>query len=242
MASNYVQPGQNIDLTAPTGGVTSGVGVLIGRLFAVALQTVAAAAAFVGTRVGVWSLAKTSAQAWSVGDKIYWDNTNKRADNVPTAGFRRIGVCVVAAANPSATGKVLLMPGVDVLQGDALPAAASINTAGAVTYTAAQVLGGIIVRDPNGAARNDVLPTAALLVAAIPGAAVGDIIRTKLINGADAAETITLSAGAGGAFDANQTAASQVLAQLNSKDIIIRLTNVTPAAAKRTSFISKARP
>lgn len=230
MASNYVQPGQNIDLTAPTGGVTSGVGVLIGRLFTVALQTVAAAAAFVGTRVGVWSLAKTSAQAWSVGDKIYWDNANKRADNVPTAGFRRIGVCVVAAANPSSTGKVLLMPGVDYIQGDALPAAASNNTAGAVTLTAAEVLGGVVVADPNGAGRTYTLPTAALLVAAIPGVAVGDIIRCLIVNGADAAETITLSAGAGGAFDANQTAASQVIPQNSSKLVHIRITNVTAAS------------
>lgn len=230
MARNYIQPGKNIDLTAPTGGVTSGVGVFIGRLFAVATSAAVAAAAFVGARFGVWSLAKTSAQAWVVGDKIYWDNTNKRADNLPTAGFRRIGVCVAAAANPSSTGYVLLMPGVDVLQGDALPAAASINTAGAVTYTAAQMLGGIIVRDPNGAGRTDVLPTAALLVAAIPGAAVGDIIKTQIINGADAAEVLTLSAGAGGAFDANQTAASQVIGQNNSKTITIRLTNVTPAS------------
>jgi predicted RecA/RadA family phage recombinase len=230
MATNYVQPGQNIDQIAPTGGVTSGVGVLIGRLFSIALQTVAAAAAFVGTRVGVWSLAKTSAQAWSVGDKIYWDNTNKRADNVPTAGFRRIGVCVEAAANPSSTGKVALQPGVDVIQGDALPAPASINTAGPATLTAAQLLGGIIVRDPNGAGRTDTLPTAALLVASIPGAAVGDVIKTQIVNGADAAEAITLAAGTGGAFDANQTAASQVIPQNSSKTVHIRLTNVTAAS------------
>lgn len=239
MASNYVQPGEKLDLTAPTGGVTTGVGVLLGRIFAVALQTVAAAAAFVGARCGVWSLAKTNAQAWAVGDKIYWDNTNKRADNVPTAGFRFIGLCTEAAANPTATGKVVLVPGCAgwlAGQGEAAPAPASINTAGAVTYTAAQILGGIIVRDPNGAARNDVLPTAALLVAAMPGVAVGDIVKTKLINGADAAETITLSAGAGGGFDANQTAASQVLPQLNSKDIIIRITNVTPAAEAYVAY------
>lgn len=230
MAKNYVQPGENIDLTAPTGGVTSGVGVLIGRLFAVALSSVAAAAAFLGRRCGVWDLAKTNAQAWAVGDKIYWDNTNKRADNVPTAGFRRIGVCVEAAANPTATGKVLLIPGVDVIQGDAAPAAASLATAGAETYTAAQLLGGVIVRDCAGAGRADTLSTAALLVAAIPGAQVGDIIRTTIVNGSDAAETITLGAGAGGAFDANQTAASRVIPQNTSKVITIRLTNVTPAA------------
>lgn len=237
MASNYVQPGKNIDLTAPTGGVTSGVGVLIGRIFSVALQTVAAAAAFVGTRVGVWSLAKTSAQAWVVGEKIYWDNANKRADNLPTAGFRRIGVCVEAAANPSSTGKVLLIPGVDVIQGDALPAPAAINTAGAVTYTAAQLLGGVIVRDCAGAGRTDVLPTAALLVAAIPGVQVGDIVRTKIVNGSDAAETLTIDAGVGGGYDAIQIAASRVVPQNASKELVIRITNVGAATEAYVAYL-----
>lgn len=108
--------------------------------------------------------------------------------------------------------------------------ATSDATAGARTWTAAEVLGGILVRDPNGAARTDVLPTAALLVAAIPGATVGDVIQVKLVNGADAAEAITLNAGAGGGFDANQTAGSRVVPQNATKDFYIRLTNVTPAA------------
>jgi hypothetical protein len=110
------------------------------------------------------------------------------------------------------------------------PAPASISTASAVTYTAAQMLGGIIVRDPNGASRSDVLPTAALLVAAVSGAIVGDRIVTRIINGADAAETITVTVGTGGAFDANQTSASQVIGQNTSKDCIIRLTVVTPGS------------
>jgi hypothetical protein len=43
----------------------------------------------------------------------------------------------------------------------------NITTAGAVTLTAAQILGGYINRDCNGANRTDTLPTAALLVAQI---------------------------------------------------------------------------
>lgn len=227
MASNFIQPGKQITQTAPTGGVTTGVGVLIGRIYSIALATVAAAASFVGATSGVWSLAKTSAQAWVVGDKIYWDPTNKRADNVPTAGFRQIGLCTEAAANPSSTGKVWLIQGIGPIQGDALPAAASKNTAGPVTLTAAEILGGIVVADCAGAGRTYTLPTAALLVAAIPGVAIGDIVRCLIVNGSDAAEAITLAAGAGGAFDANQTAASQVIGQNTSKTVTIRLTNVT---------------
>lgn len=106
-------------------------------------------------------------------------------------------------------------------------AALSDATAGNITYTAAQILGGTIVRDPNGASRTDPLPTAALLVAAIPDAYVGQCIDCLIVNGADAAETITLTAGAGGAFDANQTAASRLIGQNASKLLRIRLTNVT---------------
>lgn len=109
-------------------------------------------------------------------------------------------------------------------------APASINTAGAATYTAAQILSGIIVRDPNGAGRTDTLPTAALLVAAMNKPAVGDTLAVTIVNGADAAETITLAGGTGGTFDANQTAASQVIPQNTSKTVRIRITNVTTPA------------
>lgn len=105
--------------------------------------------------------------------------------------------------------------------------ATSDATVGARTYTAAEILGGLIVRDPNGASRSDVLPTAALLVAAVPNAAIGDVIYCKIINGADAAETITIGAGAGGGFDVNQTAAARVIPQNSTKELAIRLTNVT---------------
>jgi hypothetical protein len=108
--------------------------------------------------------------------------------------------------------------------------ATSINTAGAATYTAAQMLGGIIVRDCAGSGRTDTLPTAALMVAAIPGAAIGDTVRCYVVNGSDAAETITLAEGSGGAWDANQTAASRVIPQNSSKMVMVRLTNVTASS------------
>lgn len=230
MASNYVQPGKTITLTAPY-IVASGAGALVGNIFGVALQALAAAASGEFTTEGVWSLAKTSAQAWVVGDKIYWDNTNKRCDNVASAGFRFIGYATAAAANPSSTGSVRLEGAAAQFSTNAGPAAASIATAGNETYTAAQILGGIIVRNTAGAARTDTLPTAALLVAALPGAAIGDIVRCLVVNGgAGGVEVITLAAGAGGAFDANQLAASRVVPINTSKLVHIRLTNVTAAA------------
>lgn len=229
--NNFTQPGDTLTLTAPTGGVTSGTGVIIGDLFVVAAITAAAGASFSGLHMGVTSLAKTSTDVWIEGDKLYWDNTNKRLDKNPSVG-PLVAIAVAAAANPTSTGTCRLIGG--RVQGSGVvgsgPAQASINTAGNATYTAAQLLGGCIVRDPNGAARSDTLPTAALLVAAMPGAKVGDVIRCHIVNGADAAEVLTILAGAGGTFDANQTAASQIIGQNTSKDIWIRLTNVTAAS------------
>ncbi len=100
------------------------------------------------------------------------------------------------------------------------------NTAGALTLTAAMVLGGTLLRDPNGAGRTDVLPTAALLVAAVPSAQVGDVVALYVANCADAAETITMSAGAGGTWKATQIAASRIVGQNASRYVFVRLTNV----------------
>lgn len=103
-----------------------------------------------------------------------------------------------------------------------------ITTAGDATYTAAQCLAGIIDRDPAGGSRSDTLPTAALLVAAIPRAAVGDVVQFFVHNDADAAETITLAAGTGGAW---AVAANDPTVTQNQASIIyLRLTNVTSAS------------
>lgn len=230
MAKNFIQPGKTLTFAAPTGGVTAGVGVLMGVTFGIALQTAAAGVTFDLGTTGVWDVAKLNTEVWLANDKIYWDNANARATNAPAAGTRLIGFAASAAANPTTTGRVRFGSGIASLDDDAIPAPASIATAGAATYTAAQILGGLIVRDTNGASRSDTLPTAALLVAALAGVRVGDVVNCRIINGADAAEVLTILVGAGGAFDANQTAASQVIPQNASKTLTIRFTNVTAAA------------
>lgn len=91
----------------------------------------------------------------------------------------------------------------------------NITTAGAVTYTAAQILGGIITRDPNGAGRTDVTDTAVNLISTLNLTADGDSFTLTLINTADAAEAITLSAGVGVTIsNVGQTLAQNESAQL----------------------------
>lgn len=77
-------------------------------------------------------------------------------------------------------------------------AIAVINTAGDATYTAANLAGGLIERDPNGAPRNDTTDSAAAIIAALGLMADGDSRICYLFNASDGvAETITLAGGTG---------------------------------------------
>jgi hypothetical protein len=111
------------------------------------------------------------------------------------------------------------------------PAPTSEVTAGPVTITPAVVLTGIYVRDCAGASRTDTLPTASLLQAAMTDPKVGQILTLKVVNGSDPiTEILTVAAGVGGAFDAAQTAVSQIVGGGASKELKIRITDVdTPA-------------
>jgi predicted RecA/RadA family phage recombinase len=104
---NQVQNGDAIYVAAPTGGVVSGQGYLIGTMFGVSPVTAPAGTIIALWLVGCYSLAKVSAQAWTVGATIYWDNTAFNCTTV-SASNTKIGVAIAAAANPSAVGSVRL--------------------------------------------------------------------------------------------------------------------------------------
>lgn len=103
----FIQPGDVLEFIAPAGGVVSGTGVKIGDLLVIATITAAAGAKFNGLVTGVVEHAKLSAQAWTEGQQVNWDDTNKRFTTVTTGNFRA-GVAAAVAANPSATGLVRL--------------------------------------------------------------------------------------------------------------------------------------
>jgi len=233
MTQSFIQPGSILNLTAPYARATSGLGALIGAIFGVSCDTVASAALGDFQIDGVHSLLKVGSQAWTEGMNVHWDDTNKRCTSDAAAG-PKIGVAVEAVASGvgDTTGKVKLMPSsrASGVASEGSPTPTSVATAGAGTITAAMILSKIYVRDCAGAGRTDTLSTAALLVAAVPGAKVGDVLELQVINGSDAAESITLAAGTGGDFDANQTAGSRIVAQNTSKRVLIRLTNVTAAS------------
>jgi len=103
----FAQPGETIPLTAPSGGVVAGTAYKIGSLVVVATVTVAQTLMFSALVRGVVSHAKVSAQAWTEGVKIYWDDSAKNFTTT-SASNTLVGVAAAAAANPSATGYVRL--------------------------------------------------------------------------------------------------------------------------------------
>ena len=102
-----IQEGNVLEFVAPAAGVTAGTGVKMGDLLVIALDTAAVGVKFRGQRTGVVEHAKLSAQAWTEGQQVNWDDTNKRFTTVTTGNFRA-GVALAVAANPTATGKVVL--------------------------------------------------------------------------------------------------------------------------------------
>ena len=103
---NFIQDGKTITLTAPY-TVTSGSGLLVGSIFGVASNDATSGNDVETVVTGVLSIAKTSAQAWTQGVLIYWDDTNKVCTTSSSTN-KLVGVATAAAANPSATGYVRL--------------------------------------------------------------------------------------------------------------------------------------
>lgn len=106
---NYVQEGETLSLTAPY-ALSAGDGFQVGRIFAVAAGDADNGAAVEGVTEGVFTLTKTDEQAWTVGQAIYWDNSNKECTNDGASGKLPIGVAVEAVAVTAGlvTGKVRL--------------------------------------------------------------------------------------------------------------------------------------
>jgi hypothetical protein len=104
---NYTQDGDVLTLT-PSSTVAAGAGFMFGAsLFGVATSAVTASTAGEFITEGVVEIAKTSALAISVGDRLFWDSTNSVVNKTSTAQVC-VGIAVAAAANPSATVQMKL--------------------------------------------------------------------------------------------------------------------------------------
>lgn len=107
---NYLFPGDSVTLPAPA-DVKAGAFVQVGSLGGVAQADAASGEDVVLVRRGGFDLAKTEAEAWTVGQKIYWNGTAGEMTGT-AAGNVLVGAALAVAANPSTTGWVVLDGGV----------------------------------------------------------------------------------------------------------------------------------
>lgn len=107
MARNFVQPGDTMTFTAPY-AVASGGGMLVGLVFAIALNVAAQNTPVEGRVIGVWDLPKATGESWvAYTTKIYWDNTNRRLTS-SASGNTYVGIAVQNQASADVTGRVKL--------------------------------------------------------------------------------------------------------------------------------------
>lgn len=107
---NFIQPGDVVSVTAPA-NVNAGAGVLVGSLFGVAVNTALPGAAVEVATRGAYDLAKAGSQAWTVGERIYWDDAAKNCTTAAAAGANKlIGVALAAVGSGAGEtiGRVLL--------------------------------------------------------------------------------------------------------------------------------------
>ena len=102
MAKNFIQEGEVLTIPAPY-ALTSGDVVIAGDIIGVALSDAASGASVdVHVDEGVWGIAKVAADAFALGDPVYYDSTAKLGTATAT-GNTKIGTAIAAAAAGSAT-------------------------------------------------------------------------------------------------------------------------------------------
>lgn len=106
---NYAKSGDLLTLTAPTGGVTSGLTYKIGVAIVIATATVAAGQPFVGKTTGEIDIPAATAQAWTEGALVYWDDVAK-VYTTTAATNQKAGYATVAKLTAAAAGRVRLVP------------------------------------------------------------------------------------------------------------------------------------
>jgi predicted RecA/RadA family phage recombinase len=105
---NHIQPGRTLTIPAPADVVSGGV-VVAGSIVGVANGDALAGADVDVDVEGVFELEKVSALAINLGDTVYYDAATKLV-NKTASGNTKAGYATAAAANPSASVPVRLVP------------------------------------------------------------------------------------------------------------------------------------
>ena len=96
--NNYIHLGTTLSLSAPY-EVNSGDCIEIGAIFGVAKSWASPGETVEVVTTGVFDVRKCPKQAWETGEKLYWDNKDRRITNM------RISNCFVGIAIDPASGQ-----------------------------------------------------------------------------------------------------------------------------------------
>lgn len=105
---NYISSGETIPVASAGRTASSGAGILTGQIFGFLSDDVASGAACEVVTQGVFDGAKDTS-TFSVGDKVYWDNTAFLLTSTSTSN-KYVGAAVLAALTGDATVRVRLNP------------------------------------------------------------------------------------------------------------------------------------
>lgn len=156
------------------------------------------------------------------------DNTNATGNTILSLGDNA-ATSVIIKNNSSTEVSRFYASGRTTFSGDSMvfgrttkeTTVTTITTAGNVTYNASQFWGGIVRRDPNGANRSDVTPTADAFFSGTLYIQVGSSYKFSIENTADAAETITLTANTGVTLVGSMT-----ISQGEIRQFLFRMDNI----------------
>lgn len=105
---NFIQPGNALDLIAPSGGVVSGNAYLFSGLLVVAATTAAVGEKFVGYSEGVFELPKLSTADFVPGELAFWDNGSDKRFEKTASGLFPCATAIETTAGSATTVKVKL--------------------------------------------------------------------------------------------------------------------------------------
>ncbi len=114
MARTFVQPGNTVDAIAPSGGVTSGVPLLIGNMFGIPEVSAPTGDTFSLTVSGVHQLPKATGGALEPGAPAYWAASAANVTGTKASNYL-IGV-VLEHAGSTETSVVVRLNGICTFQ------------------------------------------------------------------------------------------------------------------------------
>jgi len=107
---NFIAHGHTLTLTAPSGGVTAGVPVVIGALLVIPKQSVDQGEQFTAEYRGIFKIAKAAADTPAQLAKAYWNSSNSELTTTATGNklvglFAEVGIATVAEVEVLLTGE-----------------------------------------------------------------------------------------------------------------------------------------